>query len=135
MMHKSPHTQRGMLLLEVLVAIVVFSFAILGLIGLQARAISFSVNADDSNRAALLANEMVATMWAQRTVSNADLSGQISTWQTRAQSILPPYNNTVTATVTNGTENGAPTAVIRLTWKPTGQNTPLRQYSTLVIMP
>ncbi|MGJ7567094.1 fimbrial assembly protein [Variovorax sp. GB1R11] len=56
-------SQAGIALLEVLVSVLLFSLGLLGLIGLQARAISFSVDAEDRNRAALLANEVVALMW------------------------------------------------------------------------
>ncbi|QRF60963.1 type IV pilus modification protein PilV [Variovorax paradoxus] len=73
--------QTGVALLEVLVSILIFSFGLLGLIGLQARAISFSVDAEDRNRAALLANEIVSLMWLNQspTVPAADLDA----WKTR----------------------------------------------------
>ncbi len=59
----------GFSLIEVLVVIVLFSFGLLGLVGLQARAMQVSVNAEDSQRAALLANEMASTMWGAGTVN------------------------------------------------------------------
>ena len=39
------------------------SVGLLGLIGLQARAVNFSVNAEDRNRAALFANDVASGMW------------------------------------------------------------------------
>ncbi|MCU0965078.1 MAG: prepilin-type N-terminal cleavage/methylation domain-containing protein, partial [Burkholderiaceae bacterium] len=63
------HAARGLSMIEVLVAIVLISFGILGLVSLQARAVQFSVSAEDSQRAALLAGELAATMWGANTVS------------------------------------------------------------------
>jgi type IV pilus assembly protein PilV len=60
---------RGFSMIEVLVAIVLISFGILGLVSLQARAAQYSVSAEDSQRAALLASELAATMWGTNTVS------------------------------------------------------------------
>ena len=54
-------SQSGVALIEVLISILLFSLGILGLIGLQARAISFSVDAEDRNRAALFANEIATS--------------------------------------------------------------------------
>ena len=53
----------------VVVAIVLISFGILGLVSLQARAVQYSVSAEDSQRAALLAGELAATMWGANTVT------------------------------------------------------------------
>ena len=60
--------QRGVTLLEVLVSILIFSFGILGLVGLQARATQYSVDAEDRNRAALLADDLAAQMRMARRV-------------------------------------------------------------------
>ncbi len=62
---------RGFSLIEVLVAIVIFSVGMLGVVGLQARAIQLSVDSEDRNRAAQLADDIVATMWTQGTTDAA----------------------------------------------------------------
>jgi type IV pilus assembly protein PilV len=61
--------QRGFALMESLISILIFSFGVLGLLGLEARAINFSVDAEDRNRAALLASEVASTMWLTGTVA------------------------------------------------------------------
>ena len=58
----------GISLIEVLVVLVLFSFGLIGVVGLQAKAVQYSVSAEDSNRAAMLANEMAAAMWTNQTV-------------------------------------------------------------------
>jgi type IV pilus assembly protein PilV len=80
-MKRTQRRQAGMSLIEVLTSLLIFSLGILGLLGLQTRAIQFSTSAEDSNRAALLANEIVSTMWVKQTpnVSAADYAA----WQAR----------------------------------------------------
>lgn len=76
--------QAGAMLIEALVVILIFSFGLLAVVGLQAKATQVAVSAEDSNRAALLANELASQMWAERTVNlSAD---QISAWQDRVAS-------------------------------------------------
>jgi len=131
----SLRAQRGILLLEVLISVLIFSIALLGLVALQARAVQFSVSAEDRNRAALLVNNLVSTMWIQGTVNTGTLSGEITAWQTQVRSALPPFDNTVGATVQNGTENGVETAIITVTWVPTGANGTQSSYTTQVMIP
>lgn len=130
--HKS---QRGALLLEVLISILIFSFALLGLVALQARAVQFSVDAEDRNRAALLANELVATMRSQQSVDAGALAGEITVWRTRVQASLPPFDSSVAATVTNGAESGLPTADITINWTPNGPQSTTHAYATKVLLP
>lgn len=77
------HGQRGMSLLEVLVSVLIFSFGLLGLLALQTRATQFSVSAEDTNRAALLAHELASVMWAQRTVNVT--AAERTAWQGRVK--------------------------------------------------
>lgn len=77
-----PARQAGMALIEVLVSVLLFSLGVLGMIGLQARAISFSVDAEDRNRAALVANEIASTMWLSGS-SVIDTSAGTPSWDTR----------------------------------------------------
>ncbi|ABM96358.1 type IV pilus modification protein PilV [Methylibium petroleiphilum] len=77
--------QRGSTLLEVLVAVLIFSFGILGLVAMQVRATQYSVDAEDRNRAALFADDLAAQMRLARTVSlGADA---ITAWTKRVQGI------------------------------------------------
>ncbi len=72
--------QRGVMLIEALVAIAIFSFAILGIVGLQATAIRAVRDADYRAKASLFANQLVGRMWIDRFnvptyALNADASG------------------------------------------------------------
>jgi type IV pilus assembly protein PilV len=55
--------QSGMMLIEALIAILIFSVGILGLVGLQATAVKVSGDAKYRSEAALLANEVIGKMW------------------------------------------------------------------------
>lgn len=111
MRHHRSKRQAGLTLIEVLVAILIFSFGLLGFVGLQARAIQYSMSAEDSNRAALLANEMATTLMLNRI--NTPTPAMLSAWQTR-----------VAAVAGNGLPNGVgavdtvgSVATITITWQ------------------
>lgn len=59
-----PAKQKGVLLLEALIAILIFSLGILGSIGLQAASIKQATAAEDRAKAASLANDLISRMWA-----------------------------------------------------------------------
>lgn len=116
-----PNPQRGIALIEALISILIFSFGILGLIGLEAQAINFSVNAEDRNRASMFANEIASYMWENATVSVP--ASQLTTWQ---QNILASNNpqgglnaGTVSVTPTAGSTYSAD---IVITWQQVSDN-------------
>jgi type IV pilus assembly protein PilV len=55
--------QRGFLLVEALVAILVFSLGILGVVGMQARSVQMMTDATFRAQAAQHASELIAEMW------------------------------------------------------------------------
>ena len=64
---KSPRsTQRGILLLEALIAILLISFGILGLIALWANSLKDVSEAKYRSDASFLANEMIGQLWLDR---------------------------------------------------------------------
>ncbi len=129
-----PSRQRGFTLIEMLVAILIFSFGLLGFVSLQARAIQFSIGAEDSNRAALLANDMAATMVLKNTVDTTALSTEIAAWQARAAS--------ATAGLPNGTASASNTgnvATLTISWRATnaasGAANSVNKYQTQLTLP
>lgn len=58
--------QNGVMLLEALLGILIFSIGILGLMGLQAVSISNTIEARYRSEAGFLANQIVGRMWADR---------------------------------------------------------------------
>jgi type IV pilus assembly protein PilV len=61
--------QRGVALLECLMAMLVFSFGLLGLLGLEAKVMTFSTTSENRNRAAMFASELSSQMWLNGTVT------------------------------------------------------------------
>ncbi len=123
--------QRGVTLIEVMVAVLMFSFGLLGLVALQARATQYSIGAEDANRAALLANEVVTTMWTTGTVELSEEA--LEAWDAR-----------VADTASGGLPNGEGTvavaagvATVTITWRPVGAiaAAPDHRYQTQVVLP
>lgn len=135
-MTRRPHQRGGRApgfsMIEVLVAIVLISFGILGLVSLQARAVQYSVSAEDSQRAALLAGEIAATMWGANSVTlDADV---VDTWAERvADASVAGLPN---ATGTVDVDAGGSIARITVQWRAnhaaTGQE---NRYVTDVVIP
>ncbi len=122
--------QYGMSMIEVMVVVVLFSFGLLGMVGLQARATQTSVGAEDNNRAALLANELAAQMWSSNTVALPQAT--IAAWNVRvadaAAQGLPNAEGTVTMM--------ANVARITITWRaPQMAVGDTRRYVTEVLIP
>src|SRR4030081_1133736 len=57
------NVQSGGLLLEALIGILIFSFGILGIVGLQAQAIRFTNDSEFRAEAMYLANSLISQMW------------------------------------------------------------------------
>lgn len=61
---RTRHTQRGVALLEVLVAILIFSIGVLGIVGLQMSMTKALTVSKHRGEAAYLAQELIGTIWA-----------------------------------------------------------------------
>ncbi len=122
--------QRGMSMIEVLIVVVLFSFGLLGMVGLQARATQSSVGAEDSNRAALLANELATQMWSSNSVVLP--AATIADWNTRvADASVQGLPNGVGAVAV-----AANVARITITWRaPHMVAGDTRRYVTEVLIP
>lgn len=67
----SKSAQQGSILLEALIAFLIFSMGILGVIGLQATAINNTLDARYRSDAAFLANQIIAQMWTDSKANTA----------------------------------------------------------------
>jgi type IV pilus assembly protein PilV len=128
--------QRGVSLVEVLVAILIVSFGVLGLVGLQARATQFSMGAEERNRAALIANEV----GSQLVMTNEPTlpATALTAWNERisgangASGVLDPYYLPGGSVAVNTTGR---TARITVSWQPPGASGPPNSYITDVTIP
>jgi type IV pilus assembly protein PilV len=94
-----PKRQAGIALLEVLIAILLISFGILGIIGLQANAIGFTTDARYRIEAGALADRLVAQIWVDpANIASYDWAGSGS-----PPAVLAGWVNDVEATLPNAT--------------------------------
>lgn len=99
-----PKTQYGSSLLEALVAILIFSIGIIGLMGLQAVSIKSSSDAKYRADAAYAANQIIGQMWVDRanidnyatggtgaacSIGTASTAANVSNWLSQISNLLP----------------------------------------------
>jgi type IV pilus assembly protein PilV len=123
-MRKSLQRQDGVMLLEALIGILIFSIGILALLGMQAVAMRATIDAKYRSEASFLANEIVGVMWADPAnlsdYATASCAGtpRCSDWLARVQTLLP-----------NATGGNAPTIAVTnrqvqvtVRWQPPGDS-------------
>jgi len=128
---KTKQNQTGVLLVEVMIAILIFSFGLLGLVGLQAVANQNSTNAEERGRASMLANDIVSQMWVRQTVSLP--AADITTWKAQ----VADFTKIGLPNATGDVAVSGNLATITVTWKsPSKKSTDnSNRYVTNVAMP
>jgi type IV pilus assembly protein PilV len=118
-----PSKQDGGFLLEALIAILLFSIGILGMVGLLGASTRATNDARYRSEAAYIANGMAADMWS---LSAAQLDTEFGTggtklaaWQTKAASLLPSADtNPPTVDLTQpGLSLQSRTVVVTVFWQ------------------
>jgi type IV pilus assembly protein PilV len=73
---------KGFVLLDAMVAVLIFSFGVLGMVALQSSAIQLTSNANYRMNAAMLADQVIAQMWTDPTnlAGYATGGAQYTTW-------------------------------------------------------
>jgi len=125
-MSKRVRAARGFMLLEALIAMLVFSFGVLGIVGLQAAMTKAQTQSKVRTDAALLAQQLIGAMWADGTnianYATASCAGyaRCNDWKARVAAALP---NAATTVVLNGAD-----VTITILWTP--PNEPEHKYTT-----
>src|SRR6266852_3162749 len=106
MRFRSSRRERGVMLIEALIAILIFSIGILAVVGMQGVAIKDVTSAKYRSEAAFLAQELIAQMWTDNgnigkyVYPGADV--RVTTWVAKVQSRLPDgLSQPPTVTLTN----------------------------------
>ena len=132
--HKRARKQTGATLIEVLISLLIFSLGVLGLVGMQAKALNYAIASEDRSTASALANDLVAAMWAQQTntASNQSNPSNYAAWQSRVSLKLPNGSGTVSTCYasTCATPN---LTTVTITWTPTNSTTQSTYYTEVVI--
>lgn len=97
--------QAGSVLLEALIAILIFSMGILAIVGLQAASIKMSTDAKYRSDASMLSNQLIGQMWvSNRTTLATDFASpsgvKYASWLTDVQATLPGVSGTTLPSVT-----------------------------------
>lgn len=145
--HPAPlRRQRGVMLLEALIAILIFSIGILGIVGLQATAVQQSTDARYRADAAQLVDQLLGTMWTgDRTLANLQTQYNTCTiqascpgyyaWFQNVQGTLPGITLSSNAPKVNvssagGSLNGVVTVTVFWRSPSDDPNAPAHHYDT-----
>lgn len=118
----SNNYQQGSILLEGLIAILIFSMGILAIVGLQAAAIKTVADSQYRLEASFLADRLVAEMWSNTAnVNGFQLPGgsdpALTKWVADVKATLPgAKTNEPTVTVTGDAASGYE-VTLQLNWK------------------
>jgi type IV pilus assembly protein PilV len=126
---------RGFMLLEVLVAILIFSVGVLGIVGLQAAMTKAQTGSKFRADASFLAQRVIASMWSDRTSlanyasASCTSNTRCNEWAAAVARALPNGAGAVTVTaLPDGTDpsTGAVVAAnvtVTITWQPPNEQT------------
>ena len=106
-----PRLKDGVVRLEALIAILIFSLGVLGIIGLQATMIKSTSEAKYRSEASYLAQQRIGEMWATPTNLAAFIENDVDI---SATSLLPGAKRTVTQTATGA-------YIVTITWQLPGE--------------
>ncbi|MEI7970290.1 MAG: prepilin-type N-terminal cleavage/methylation domain-containing protein [Betaproteobacteria bacterium] len=122
--------EEGVSLVEVLVALLLLSVGLVGVLGLQARAVRIAGDAENMTRAVLLANEASSTMWVSRTASLP--AATVTAWQNRVADATGGGLRDGTGAIAVAGN----TATITITWRSSAPGvTGTDRYVTQVVIP
>jgi type IV pilus assembly protein PilV len=125
----SAKLQEGVVLLEALIGILIFSIGILAMMGMQATAMRATVDAKYRSEASFLANEIIGVMWVDR----PNLAGYATApgtpaacpaarpcnWLIRVQTILPQATGANAPTIAIAGQQ----ATVTVRWQRPGETT------------
>lgn len=119
--------QRGSLMLEGMVAILVFSFGILALVALLGMSVKDTTNTKYRTDASLLASEIIGQMWASEKTNAALTAGfkdpagtAYATWKAKVMATLPGVTATVNLPTIAIDANNQVTVTVR--WQAPGES-------------
>jgi type IV pilus assembly protein PilV len=109
-------TQKGIMLLEALIGLLIFSIGILALIAMQSVAVSQVRDANFRTTASMLADRMMGELVIMRSTADTGYGAKYSLWQTDVAGSLPGGSGTITATA-NPSLPGLQDVRVVITWR------------------
>jgi type IV pilus assembly protein PilV len=117
--------QQGVMLIEALIGILIFSIGILALLGMQATAMRATIDAKYRSEAAFLANEIIGVMWVNRAnisqyaTASCASNAECNAWRTRVQATLPNATGANVPTIVISGQQ----ATVTVFWQRPGEST------------
>jgi type IV pilus assembly protein PilV len=152
-LNNTPNKQSGSMLLEALIAILIFSMGILAIVGLQAASVQASTDAKYRTEASLLANELIGRMWVSdrnNLVTHFSSTTGGDAYEAWRGDVSAPADGTVIATLPGAAANPPTVTVvstvlasgvsnqvtITIFWKAPGEpdSNPVHQYTTTALI-
>jgi type IV pilus assembly protein PilV len=137
--------EQGVMLLEALIGILIFSIGILSMVAMQAVAIGTISDAKYRSDASFLANQIITQIWLDRGVNMANMTSyaypggtatELSNWITKVNNALPQTTGAnapaITVTLT-GTPATSGTVDVTIKWQPPNSGT-LHSYRTISVV-
>jgi type IV pilus assembly protein PilV len=125
-------------MLEALIGILIFSFGVLGLVGLQAQSIRHMNDAQYRGEAVYLASSLIAGMWSDdpsnlATKYSSDTSGAGYTeFASRVAGLPGAQNNPPVVKVDPGPSTGSSLVTVKVYWQMPGNE--LHRYETTAVV-
>lgn len=137
-MRSKKKSQRGVMLIEALLGILIFSIGILAIMGLQAISIKNTIDAQYRTEASFLANQIIGNMWTEcgltcTTLGNYDTA-------TGSGATMTGWRNTVASRLPGVTAGGANsptisvagnTVTVTVFWQLPGTDSAVHNFSTI----
>ena len=137
-MRARAHSQKGLMLIEALLGILIFSIGILAVLGLQAVSVKNTIDAQYRTEASFLANQIIGNMWTEcglncTTLASFKTTGgsnaTMTAWRTTVAARLPGITvggtNSPTIDVTGNT------ATVTIFWQLPGTNSSVHNFQTI----
>jgi type IV pilus assembly protein PilV len=134
-------SQQGVMLIEALIGILIFSLGILAIMGLQAAAIKNTIEAKYRTEASFLTNRLIAEMWTECGVTCTNLSSfdtgsgtnpKMTNWRNEVAAKLPGIvvgaANSPTVTVAGNT------VTVTVFWIMPGADATKRQFRSIALV-
>ena len=137
-------SQSGVMLLEALIGILIFSLGVLALVGMQALAVKVSTESRERAEASNLASQLIGEMWINRgnldsynyTAGSGSIPTALTGWVSQVQAALPNVDTNLPSVVV-GTPGiagvGGSEVVITVRWQAPGA-TSARQFQMTAYM-
>jgi type IV pilus assembly protein PilV len=120
---RAARSQAGVMLIEALIGILIFSIGILALIGMQGAAIRNTTDARYRSEASFLANQILGQMWIDRAnLASYATAGYAprDTWAANVAATLPGVEGTRVPTIAVAAENEV---TVTIQWLQPGETT------------